>query len=112
MSIKIKTIDKYDYDLYDSCGNAAKGVLEINSMIIPLCENCMNELISEVEKFKNTTFCYMCEEFVHKKSTCYGSCKKEARKYGVELKESDIGYSFYKPMIGTCDNAKRKQDTD
>ena len=112
MSIEIKTIDRYDDDLYDSCGSAAKGVLEINGIRIPLCEDCMNTLISEAEGFKNITFCYMCEEFVRKKSECYGSCKKEARKYGVELKESDIGYSFYKPMMGTCDNPKKKPDIE
>jgi len=36
---------------YDGCGNTAIAVLEIHGSYIPICSNCLEELISSIEDF-------------------------------------------------------------
>lgn len=45
----------YDDPRYDICGNTAHAILEVNSMQVPLCSTCLEELTGSLEKFNKTT---------------------------------------------------------
>lgn len=95
---------------YDSCGNTTVAVLKVNSMSIPLCMECIEELNTSLETFNNTIFCYKCENFIKSESGWKygGSCKKDR---GIEPK--DAGYINCVECMHTCKDAvlKTNQDT-
>lgn len=111
MGIEIKTNGFYDND-YDGCGNLTVASLYINGVSIPMCQDCIDELISELETFNNTVFCKDCRYFVKNKyGYAYsGACKKRAEEAGEEVKESDVGYSFITDFMCTCKCAMRGTD--
>ena len=92
---------------YDSCGNTTVAALEINSMTIPLCMYCVEELIQHVDVFKNTIFCYQCNNFIHSENGWKygGSCKLKALKDGKEITSKDAGYSYCVDCMDTCKDA-------
>ena len=92
---------------YDSCGNTTVAVLEINSMTIPLCMDCVTELLKCVDVFNNTTFCYQCGHFVDSKSGWKygGSCKLKALKDGEEITPKNAGFDYCVDCMNTCEDA-------
>lgn len=109
MSIEIKPNSYFD-DEYDGCGNLTVASLHINGVSIPMCQDCIEELKSELETFNNTVFCKDCKHFVKNKyGYAYsGACKKRAKESGEEVKESDVGYSFITDFMNTCGDAMRE----
>ena len=85
---------------YDSCGNTTVAALEINSMTIPLCMDCVEELIQHVDVFKNTIFCYQCNHFICSESGWKygGSCKLKALKEQLDSLEVE-NESLRKKML-------------
>ena len=55
MSIKIYDADYFDTD-YDNCGNETKAILEINSIKIPLCNNCLEDLHEAIIEYELSKF--------------------------------------------------------
>jgi len=51
MSIYIRESD-WDDPKYDTCGSTTHYILEINNIRVPLCNECFDELVDEIEKMK------------------------------------------------------------
>ena len=98
---------KGNYGDYN-CGNTAIAVLNINGVSIPLCSDCIDYLVNEVDQFKNTNFCYQCKHFGQSKSGFKygGSCIKDAVNQGKILKEYDYEHLFCKDSMDTCNRAE------
>lgn len=113
--IELRVADYNDKE-YDSCGNTTIAILENDGISIALCEECVNDLIQTVEKFKNTVYCKDC---------MYWYCSKYGVKYngtcirkipgwseGVNitelLPESEYGQQYATEFMNTCENSKRK----
>lgn len=103
-----------DMEEYDTCGNTCVAILEVNRMRIPMCDDCMEDLKSAIEKYYNTVFCHQCKHSIMSEyGFKYGcSCKLKAAKDGKELKESDAGYSYCVDSMDTCSNAERRSDNN
>ena len=108
--MKLRAINIDDNHEYDDCYNTVVAILEVGKIQIPLCMNCVNDLIQDVEKFNNTIFCYKCKEFIMSKSGWRygGSCKLNARNDNFELTEKDAGYNYCKDCMDTCKHAVLK----
>ena len=55
MNIKIYDAKYYDYDT-DDCGNSIEVMLEINSIKIPLCHNCLDDLKEAIMDYDFSKF--------------------------------------------------------
>lgn len=102
----------YEDEDYDSCGNTTHAILKINSIKIPLCRECLDELLQSVEKFNNTIFCHQCNHFIMSNSGWRygGSCKKQAEKDGKIVLEKDAGFNYCVDCMGTCKEAVRREE--
>ena len=79
--MKIRPVSQKDNN-YDVCGNQAIAVIEWNNTTIPLCEYCVADLTTSLEKFNNTIFCYKCKHFVSSEECNHSStCLKRERVY-------------------------------
>ena len=114
--IELRAIDLEDKE-YDICGSTTHAVLEINNMIIPLCGNCLDELIEEVNKFQSKVYCHECKHFRFNGFGEWrygGTCKKIAEEKGI--KEEDLipnNCGLYydeadKGCMDTCVKGERK----
>lgn len=57
MDIKIYDAEAYDYDHdTDDCGNRVEVMLEINSIKIPLCHNCLETLKDQITEYEFSKF--------------------------------------------------------
>lgn len=90
---------------YDQCGNTAKAVLEFSGIKIALCEECINELNTSINKFNNTLFCYKCMSFIPNPNGFHysGSCRSWALQCGDIVREQDVGYRYCVDPMDTCD---------
>lgn len=89
----------------------AIAILNINGIKIPLSKDRMDQLIEEIEGFKNKIFCYKCNEFIMSRSgwNYGGSCKLKGLEYGVEITESNAGYSCCVDCMDSCKKATPKK---
>jgi MoaA/NifB/PqqE/SkfB family radical SAM enzyme len=85
----------YEDPDYDNCGSTTIAVLEVNSIRIPLCDECVEDLINHVKKFSETTHCHACKHF---------KMSDSGWRYGgyCELKNRD------KDCMDTCENAEAR----
>lgn len=92
----------YEDKEYDSCGNTTIAVLEIDSITIPLCDSCLNELNESLSTFNNTVFCYKCKYFIMSRwgSKYGGSCQKDG-----EIDIKDAGHINRVDCMHTCEDA-------
>jgi hypothetical protein len=104
------TFRKRDWDdkEYCTCGSTAAAVLEIDSITIPLCLNCVDDLADQLNEYNNTIFCYKCSEFVFNEYGWRygGSCKKKAGQHGVVITSKNAGYNCCVDCLDTCKDAK------
>jgi len=57
MNIKIYDAEHYDYDHdTDDCGNRVEVMLEINSIKIPLCSKCLEDLKDAITDYEFSKF--------------------------------------------------------
>ena len=76
--------DVYETSNFDNCANnccgssTIYGILEISSVKIPLCRDCLKELSDEITEFNNKKFCIDCEYFDRNEygNKYPGKCKK------------------------------------
>lgn len=103
----------YDDPKYDNCGNTTHAILEIGTITIPLCNECINDLKCDLEKYNETVFCYMCEHFIQNKwGLSYdGSCKFMADINDFSIKEDDVGYAYPTCSMETCSFSKLKSQS-
>lgn len=85
----------YEDKHYDSCGNTTIAVFEHDQISIPLCSNCLIELLASVDTFKSTVFCHKCRHF-----TLSGS----GWHYGGRCAKHDMD----KDCMETCDNPEAR----
>lgn len=97
----------YNHEEYDSCGNTTIAILKIDTIKIPLCQNCVKELTEEMGKFNSTTFCHECKHFIMSDSGWHygGSCKLKAEKGEKTVTEEDAGYIYCVECMDTCKDA-------
>lgn len=102
----------YEDEKYDSCGNTTHAVLKINHIKIPLCEECLKELLESVEKFNNIIFCHQCEYFVKNELDwdSGGTCKKKREKVNKFILPSNVWYGYHVECMDTCEEAVRKEE--
>lgn len=112
--LEFKVANYFDDPDYDNCGSTTLAVLRLDNITIPLCEECVNDLIRDIEEYKNTIFCHQCDEFIMSSSGFHygGSCKCQAREKDEEITEKDAGYKFCVNCLDTCTNAKPKKEKD
>jgi hypothetical protein len=55
MSIKIYEPEYYDPD-YDNCGKDIKAILQIDTIKIPLCEDCLDDLNEAIIDYQFSKF--------------------------------------------------------
>lgn len=105
--ITFRKADWEDKD-YDSCGNTAIAVLEIDSITIPLCDKCVNDLTDQIKEYHDTIFCHKCSEFVMSRSGWRygGSCKKKAALHGETITIDNAGFDYSVDCLNTCKDAK------
>ena len=98
---------EYEDSDYDQCGSTTIAVAEFGVIKIPLCQECLNELLASVDKFNNTIFCHECGNFIMSESGWRygGSCKLKAQKDGHVLKDTEAGYNYCVDCMGTCEQA-------
>lgn len=107
MSIEIKPYTYEDGPEFDNCGNTTIALLNINNIIIPLCNECLSDINKSLEEFNNTIFCYKCKKFIMSESGWRygGSCRKEK---DIDIK--DAGFVNCKDCMGTCKDAILKKE--
>ena len=105
---EIKPYNYYEDEEYDNCGSTTIATLSVDRIKIPLCRECLNELLESVEKFKNTIFCHQCDHFIMSNSGWRygGSCKLKASLDGEEIKIA--GYDYSTECMNTCKDAISK----
>ena len=81
----------YDDKEYDSCGNSTIAVLEIGSVTIPLCEECISNLKRDINEYDNKHFCGRCANFrssssgaLHYGGSCIADKEIDPKNYGYE----------------------------
>lgn len=113
---ELKPYNYYEDEDYDNCGSTTIATLSVNHIKIPLCRECLDELLESVEKFKNTIFCHQCDHFVMSNDGWRygGSCKLRARYAGKEITNENAGYDYYTECMNTCVDAilKNKENGD
>ena len=86
----------YEDKEYDKCGNTTVAVLEIDSITIPFCRTCLDELNKSLSVFNNTIFCHKCKYFIMSTSGWRygGSCIARAEKDGKIITENNAGFDY------------------
>lgn len=109
-------VPEYDDPISDQCApiftnDRTVAVLEINGIRIPLSFDRVEDLISKVEEFKNTTFCYKCDYFIMSKSgwNYGGSCKLKGKRHDEDLNENNAGFIYCVDCMATCKDAIPKK---
>lgn len=104
-------VNDYNEPQYDGCGNTCIAIIDINNIKIPLCRECLDDLIAGIETFKNTVFCEKCEHFIMSESGWRhgGSCQLKASKDGKVVESKDAGYNYCVGCLDTCKEAKLKE---
>lgn len=89
---------------YDSCGNTTVAVFKINSVSIPLCSDCLEELKDEIKKYEESKFCSKCKHF---------GCSESGIRYGgscliedPNLPKSEYGHRYTRDRFSICNNGK------
>ena len=93
---------------HDNCGNTTHAVLMIDTISIPLCVDCLEELFEQIDNYRNTIHCNECRHYIPSRwgYSYSGSCRKEA---GEDIPDNMIGYKCAKDFFETCPNAERKE---
>ena len=93
---------------HDNCGNTTNAVLMIDSITIPLCSECIEDLFNAIDEYRNTVYCSGCKHWIPNPYgyNYSGSCRKEA---GEDIPKDMIGYKCSKDFFETCPNAERKE---
>lgn len=95
---------------YDDCNQNTEAILEIGSVTIPLCRECINDIIDNINAYNKTTFCKDCI-YYHPACYCYdkriGTCE---HKYLQDHETFDMhpdgyGYSYCTDFMETCSHA-------
>lgn len=111
MSIIIRAPDLSENDKqYDDCGTTTKAILEINSISIPLCEDCIQDLRDQLAKYDTTVFCKDCK-FWHRSEYRYlcGTCEYQyVQIHGKFDLTKDFGDSCCEGYMHTCKHGIRK----
>ena len=55
MSIKIYDAEYHDID-YDNCGRETEVILQIDTIKIPLCRNCLDDLQEAITEYEFSKF--------------------------------------------------------
>ena len=110
--IEFRAYNYFEDEKHDNCGKLTVACLKVDKISIPLCEECVLDLILSVQKFDETTFCHNCIHWIpNGYGWAYeGSCKKKAELAGEELKDSDVGYSYCSGFMETCKYAEKRDD--
>lgn len=97
----IRAVNHEDKE-YDRCGNSTVAVLEVDSITIPLCAYCIDELNESLSTFNNTVFCHKCEYFIMSRwgNKYGGSCQKDGK---VDIENA--GYINCVDCMHTCEHA-------
>lgn len=97
----------YNGPEYDDCGNDAVAILQIGTVMVPICDTCIDELIKSLTEFKQITFCYKCKNFIKNPSgfNYSGSCRKRADECKDTISDNDIGYRYCTDSMSTCKDA-------
>lgn len=81
----------YDDKEYDSCGNTTIAVLEIDSITIPLCRECLTSLKRDIKEYNQKHYCGRCINFrgsssgsVHYGGSCVADKEIDPKNYGYE----------------------------
>ena len=109
---EIKPYNSYEDEAYDNCGNTTIVTLLVDRIKIPLCRECLVELLESIEKFNNTIFCHNCDHFIMSEEGWRygGSCKKKAELKGEVISEKDAGYKYCVDCMYTCVDATPKRN--
>ena len=114
MGIELRSLTYEDKE-YDACGKSTIAVLELgNSITIPLCEECLNELYNSVEDFKSKTFCRTCKHWYQSKNgmkyggTCAIKLLNNQNKHIEDISKEEYGEIESTGFYYTCDNAEKK----
>lgn len=106
MAIKFRSVEYKDKDI-DNCGNTSVAVLEIGSISIPLCNECVVNLMRDVHRFKRTIFCKDCRYWhCNKHGVRYGgTCELKVGESFSKLSEGDFGGVCRTEFMNTCEHA-------
>lgn len=115
--IELRPIDYSVDDEYDSCGNTAIAVLELNdgAIKIVLCEECVNELIETIRNFTVNIYCKDCRHWYCSKSGARygGTCEVKLAESGMaisDISESSYGYVSRTEFMDTCGHSESKYE--
>ena len=111
--IKFRAPNFDDKDL-DNCGGMTVAVIEIDSICIPLCGECVKDLFRDIKEYQETVFCKDCAHWYMSTSGARygGTCDKELlNKEGKtiqDIKPSQYGYIYCKSNMDTCKDAVKR----
>lgn len=96
---------------YDDCNQNTEAVLEIGSITIPLCRECIDDLIDNINAYNKTTFCKDCI-YYHPASyyKCIGTCEhKYLQDHEIfNMHPDSYGDSYRTHFMETCSHATAK----
>lgn len=112
------TLENFSFNdsKFDVCGSETVAVLKIDdSIIIPLCQKCLDNLENDLTKFRITTFCRDCAKWHCSKcgADYGGTCEEEVKKEGKSMEEisPDIyGDVYWTNSNETCEFAVRREN--
>lgn len=96
---------------YDDCNQNTEAVLEIGSITIPLCRECINDLIAYINIYNRTIFCKDCIYYHWDKSDKRrGTCEhKYLQDHEIfDMHPDSYGYSYCTDFMETCSCATVK----
>ena len=114
MSIIIRAPDLSENDKqYDDCGTTTEAILEINSVSIPLCEECIQDLREQLAKYDATVFCKDCKYWHQSEyGDLTGTCEYQyVQIHGKFDLTKDFGYSCCEGYMHTCKHGIRKESS-
>ena len=93
---------------YDDCNQNTEAVLEIGSITIPLCRECINDLIDNINAYNKTTFCKDCiyyhpAGYDKRMGTCEHKYLQDHETF--DMHPDDYGYSYCTGFMKTCFHA-------
>lgn len=105
--IEIIPYNIHEDEEFDSCGNTTIAILKINSVKIPICNECISDLLKSLDEFNNKIFCHKCKNFIMSESgwNYGGSCKKDR---DIDIK--DAGYINCVDCMDTCQDAIKMEE--
>lgn len=107
ITLKLKDSDSEEYCV---CGMPTYAELKVERIKIPLCEECLEELIEKVDNFKNVIPCGKCKWVIKKPNDWRFSCTLKAQKARKLLTQDDAGYLYPVDYTDTCKEAERKKE--